>query len=70
MVKENDVCVEINPLSNMLLGYCWDLGFHPGKILLANGVSISISPDDYFCWNEKGVTMDYFLCMVYMDFDL
>lgn len=70
MVKEREICVELNPLSNILLGYCRDLTYHPAKLLIANGNPISISPDDYFCYGEDGVTMDFFLAMLYFDFDL
>ena len=34
LVKQQDICVEVNPLSNYLLGYCRDLHHHPGKILI------------------------------------
>lgn len=70
LVKAKDICVEINPLSNYLLGYCRDLNHHPGKQMIADGVSICINPDDYSCWNENGVSMDHFLCFLYLDFDL
>lgn len=70
MVKEKDICVEINPLSNWLLGYCRDLRHHPAQQLIANNISITLNPDDYFCWDEDGVTMDYFLACVFWNFDL
>ena len=69
-VKEQDVCVELNPLSNYLLGYVRDLNWHPGKILMQNGVRVSISPDDFLNWDEHGVTIDFFLAFAYFDFDL
>lgn len=70
LVKEREICVELNPLSNLLLGYCRDLAYHPAKTLMANGIPVTINPDDYFCFGEKGVTMDYFLAMIFFDFNL
>ncbi len=52
LVKELDICVELNPLSNYLLGYVRDLHWHPGKNLLRNGVKITINADDYMNWDE------------------
>lgn len=31
LVKERDICIEVCPLSNMVLGYCKDLRTHPMK---------------------------------------
>jgi len=70
LVRENDICVELNPLSNLLLGYVKDLHWHPGKVMIANGLRITINPDDYLNWDVNGVTFDYFLAMLYMGFDL
>jgi len=38
MVKEKDICVEVCPLSNMVLGYTKDLRSHPVNFLLKKGV--------------------------------
>ena len=48
-----------------MLGYVRDLNNHPAKILMQSGVKISISPDDYIIFGEKGTTMDFFLSVVY-----
>jgi len=52
------------------LGFCRDLHYHPAKIFIQNGIPITINPDDYFCFGVKGVTMDFFLTVIYMEFDL
>lgn len=70
LVKEREICVEVNPLSNLLLGYCRDLVHHPAKQLIANGNPITLNPDDYFCFGEHGATPDFFLAVLYFDFDL
>ena len=37
-VKEKDICIEVCPLSNMVLGYTKDLRSHPVRFLLQKGV--------------------------------
>ena len=69
-LKKNDICVEVNPLSNFLLGYVRDLHWHPAKNMMANGVPFTINPDDYMMFEEKGVSMDYFLAFLYFGFNL
>ncbi len=70
LVKKENICVEINPLSNYLLGYVRDLRWHPAKILMNSGVKISINPDDYTIWDIEGTTIDFLLAAIYWDFDL
>lgn len=35
IVKKQDICVECCPVSNHILGYCYDLRNHPTRGLLA-----------------------------------
>lgn len=58
-VIKRDICVEVCPLSNMVLGYTIDLRMHPCRFLLNQGVQASISSDDPGFFNYKGVTLDY-----------
>lgn len=37
---------------------------------MANGVPFTINPDDYMMFEEKGVSMDYFLAFLYFGFNL
>jgi adenosine deaminase CECR1 len=46
LVKEKNICIECCPISNRILGYCYDLRCHPTRGLLAQGVKVSLSPDD------------------------
>jgi len=36
--KKRDICIEVCPLSNFVLGYTLDLRTHPARYLIANGV--------------------------------
>jgi len=37
-LKKSDHCVEVSPISNLLLGYVNDLRSHPIRFLMANGL--------------------------------
>lgn len=43
---KKDVCIEVCPLSNMVLGYTYDLRVHPIRDLSYKGLQFSISSDD------------------------
>jgi len=43
----------------MALGYMYDLRTHPVRYLLAQGVDVSISPDDPGFFDATGTTLDY-----------
>lgn len=59
IVKEKDICIEVCPLSNMVLGYTLDLRTHPVSHMLARGIQASISSDDPGFFGYEGVTLDY-----------
>jgi adenosine deaminase CECR1 len=56
---KKDICIEVCPLSNMVLGYTYDLRNHPIRDLTYKGLQFSISSDDPGFFNYKGVTLDY-----------
>jgi adenosine deaminase CECR1 len=58
-VIENDICIEINPLSNQLLGYIRDLRMHPASNYLKRGVNCTISSDDPLIFDYQGLSYDY-----------
>lgn len=61
MVKDQNICIECCPVSNRILGYTNDLRIHPARALLANGVKVSISPDDQGFFDARGTTLDFVL---------
>lgn len=62
---ENNVGLEICPISNKLLGYHRDLKDHPAPLLQkVFGYPISISPDDPSIYGYQGVTWDWYNCYV------
>ena len=46
IVKERNIAVEINPLSNQLLGYVPDLRNHPAVLYINDGLPVVLSTDD------------------------
>jgi len=56
---KRDICIEVCPLSNMVLGYTFDLRNHPIKDLSYKGLQFSISSDDPGFFDYQGVTLDY-----------
>jgi adenosine deaminase CECR1 len=70
MVKENNICLEVCPVSNDLLGYQHDMRTHPVRHLLTKGVKCSINPDDNGFFNSPGVTLDFVEAYMSWDLDL
>lgn len=65
-----DICLEICPLSNQILGYLKDLRVHPANYLLKEGVQCVISSDDPAIFGYKGLTYDYWSIFLAWELDL
>lgn len=70
IVKEENICVEACPVSNKILGYVHDMRTHPVRSLMAQGVKVSISPDDHGFFCSPGVTLDFVLAFISWDLSL
>ncbi|MEM6767413.1 MAG: hypothetical protein AAF655_20910 [Bacteroidota bacterium] len=69
-LKDRDVCVEICPISNQVLGYIRDLRNHPGYLYIQLGIPVSISSDDPSIFQYKGVSPDYWAVYLAWNLDL
>lgn len=69
-VKNADICIEVSPLSNQILGYIDDLRLHPASYLLKNGVQISINSDDPGIFDYNGLSYDYWTIFLAWELDL
>ena len=69
-VKENDICIEVSPLSNQILGYVKDLRLHPAALMLSHGVQCSISSDDPAIFGYQGLSYDYWYSTMAWELDL
>ena len=69
-VKEADICIEVSPLSNQILGYVKDLRLHPAALMLRHGVQGCISPDDPGVFDYNGLSYDYWTIVMAWELDL
>lgn len=67
-VKQHQNLIEVNPISNQILGYVSDLRNHPARVLLANNVNLSINSDDPGVFGYDGLSYDFW--MAYLNWDL
>ena len=70
IVKEKNICLEVCPVSNNILGYTHDMRIHPVRALLTKGIKCSISPDENGFFDSPGVTLDYLMAFLAWDLDL
>ena len=69
-VKKQNICIEVCPLSNQILGYIEDLRMHPAHSWIRHGIPISISPDDQGIFGYTGVTPDFWSIFLAWELDL
>ena len=69
-VRDRDICMEINPLSNQILGYIRDLRMHPASTYLRRGINCSISSDDPMIFDYHGLSYDYWSIFLAWELDL
>lgn len=62
-----NMCVEINMVSNFMLGFMRDLFWHPLRMLINEGANVAISSDDCLFWDVTPLTMDFFVATMYSD---
>lgn len=69
-VINKDICLEVSPISNQVLGYVEDLRVHPANALIRKGVQITISSDDPAIYQYEGLTYDYWSILLAWQLDL
>lgn len=70
LVKERNICIEVNPLSNQILGYIRDLRLHPANTYMRMGVDCVISSDDPQLFDYQGLSYDFWSAYMAWELDL
>ncbi|XP_002068999.2 adenosine deaminase 2 [Drosophila willistoni] len=63
-MRQSNVAIEINPLSNYYLQYVNDFRQHPAAYLIAAGFPIVVGSDYPYFWNASPLTSDFYVTFV------
>jgi adenosine deaminase CECR1 len=66
VVKEREIAIELNPLSNQVLKLVDDLRNHVGASLIAGGFPVVVTCDDPSFWGAKGLSYDWYMVFMAM----
>lgn len=69
-IKEHDICLEICPISNQVLGYVHDLRMHPAAGYLKQGVACVLGSDDPMLFKTSGLSYDFWEAIMAWNLDL
>lgn len=61
LIKDRDIAVEVNPLSNQILNSVKDLRNHPAAYFIANNVPMVVSSDDPGFWKAAPLSHDFYV---------
>ncbi|KAL5291182.1 CECR1.2 family protein [Megaselia abdita] len=61
LIKQLDICIEVNPLSNQILNLVKDLRNHPAAYFIANNYPMVISSDDPGFWGATPLSHDFYI---------
>lgn len=64
MCKERGVAIEVCPISNEILRLTSSMPMHPLPVLLNNGVSVALCPDDPSVFGNMGLSFDFYQVIV------
>ncbi|XP_008216020.3 adenosine deaminase 2-like [Nasonia vitripennis] len=60
MVKEKNIVIELNPISNQVLDLVKDMRNHPASHFFAENYPIVVSNDDPSFWGASGLSYDFY----------
>lgn len=66
IVKEKEIAIEINPISNQVLNLVDDIRNHPGNLYIGQGYPVVICNDDPTFWGAKGLSYDWYMAFMGM----
>ncbi|GFR69928.1 adenosine deaminase CECR1 [Elysia marginata] len=63
-IREQGVVIEVQPVSNQVLGFVNDLRNHPGATFIANNDRITISSDNFPLWGALPLSHDFYMAFM------
>lgn len=63
-IKLNDICIEVNPISNQVLKLVTDFRNHPAANLFPDNYPLVISSDDPSFWNATPLSHDFYVAFI------
>ncbi|KAH9489264.1 hypothetical protein Btru_057637 [Bulinus truncatus] len=63
-VMTKGIAIELNPISNQVLGLVADLRNHPGAFLIAKGAPVVVSSDDPPVWLASPLSHDFYMALM------
>lgn len=63
-VKEHEIAIEVNPISNQVLKLVDDFRNHPASTFLARNMAVVISSDDPLLWDVTPLTHDFYIAFI------
>lgn len=64
LIKERNITIEINPISNQVLKLVDDFRNHPAAVLMAQNVQIVIASDDPSFWEVSQLSHDFYIAFL------
>lgn len=64
LIKERNVAIEVNPVSNQVLKLVDDYRNHPASVLMAQNVPIVIASDDPSFWEVSMLSHDFYMAFL------
>ncbi|XP_072033342.1 adenosine deaminase 2-like [Amphiura filiformis] len=64
LARKQGIAIEVNPISNQVLGLVDDLRNHPAASLIAQDFPLVISSDDPSVWNAKPLSHDFYFAFM------
>ncbi|RUS71572.1 hypothetical protein EGW08_020665 [Elysia chlorotica] len=63
-IREQGIVIEVQPLSNQVLGFVNDMRNHPASHFIANNDRICISSDDFALWGALPLSHDFYMAFM------
>lgn len=66
MVVKERIAIEVNPISNQVLGLVRDMRNHPASYFFAKNFPVVVASDDPGFWGARGLSYDFYEAFIGM----